>query len=84
MTALTTTKNEPVLKERLNNWTVSIFANKRKTPSGAQFVEYSIDISRSYKDKTGAWKNTSRFGPADMPTIKALMQEAEVFVEAHS
>lgn len=50
--------NQPIVKNRDRNHSVSIFKDEYTTNNGEIRTRYSVAVQRSYKDKNGEWKQS--------------------------
>ena len=41
---------------------------------------YSVDLSRSYKDSEGNWKNTTSFSHGDLLNVSKCADRAEIWI----
>ncbi len=44
---------------------------------------FSVDMSRAYRDDTGAWKNTASFHHSDLLNIAKCAERAEAWIGRH-
>ena len=44
---------------------------------------FSTTFSRSYKARSGEWRNGTSFGPNDLDALLAVAHEAKVWIDAH-
>ena len=50
-------KKMPVIKRRLSNGlSIAVFAENRKRDNGDEYISYSINVQKSYKDKNDQWQ----------------------------
>ena len=50
-------KKMPVIKRRLSNGlSIAVFAENRKRDNGDEYISYSINVQKSYKDKNEQWQ----------------------------
>lgn len=50
-------KKLPVIKRRLNNGlSIAVFAENRKRDNGDEYISYSVNVQKSYKDKNDQWQ----------------------------
>jgi len=71
--------NLPAKKFRAGAVTATIWNNTREV-KGSEVEFSSVQIDRSYKDKSGDWKRTNSFGPSDLPRLILVAQEAYKFL----
>ncbi len=50
---------KPVVKRRLGNISVAVFARDASTPDGKPFTTKDFVLQKSWKDKQGAWQDQS-------------------------
>lgn len=78
-----TKKNRPEKKISPVNSGVSvvIWLNKVETDKGTRhFRSVTIEPRRYYDRKDGEWKDSSSFGPADLPLLLYALEQARDFV----
>lgn len=63
--------NQPAHKIRLGLTTATIWNNDGN---------YSVDITRSYKDGQGDWKNTSSLFHSDLLNVSKCAERAEIWI----
>lgn len=63
--------NQPAKKFRLGLITATIWDNDGF---------YSIDLSRSYRDDTSTWKNTTSFHHSDLLNLAKCSERAEAWI----
>ncbi len=63
--------NSPIKKFRLGLITVAIWDNDGF---------YSVDVSRSYKDKNGDWQSTTSFAHGDLLNVAKCAERAEIWI----
>lgn len=63
--------NQPAFKVRLGLITATVWDNDGF---------YSVDLSRSYRDKEGNWQNTTSFSHADLLNIAKCAARAEIWI----
>jgi len=63
--------NQPAQKYRLGLITATIWDNDGF---------YSVDMSRSYKDDQGDWKNTTSFHHSDLLNLSKCAERAETWI----
>jgi len=63
--------NQPTKKLRLGLITATIWDNDGF---------YSVDLSRSYKDDQGEWKNTTSFHHSDLLNLAKCAERAETWI----
>ena len=63
--------NSPIKKFRLGLITVAIWDNDGF---------YSVDVSRSYKDKIGDWQSTTSFAHGDLLNVAKCAERAEIWI----
>ncbi len=68
--------NKPFKKFRIGYLTATIW--KQEVEGGKSF--YTIDLSRTYKDSTGALKNTTSLNHDDLLNASKLLERAELFL----
>ena len=50
-------KKMPVIKRRLSSGlSIAVFAENRKRDNGDEYISYSINVQKSYKDKNDQWQ----------------------------
>ncbi len=69
--------NKPAHKIHIGYVSAVIWANEK--PSG-EGIWYTVDVSRSYKDKSGALKNTSTLKHDDCLVAAFLLQRANAWI----
>ena len=78
-----TKKNRPEKKISPVNSGISvvIWLNKVETDNGIRhFRSVTIEPRRYYDRKDGEWKDSSSFGPADLPLLLYALEQARDFV----
>jgi hypothetical protein len=73
------TKQKPVHKLDLNGLRATVWKNQGKNGD-----YYSVQLSRSFRDKKGKWKDTNSFGVRHLAAVRSLLDQAEAFVAAQS
>jgi hypothetical protein len=73
MSENTTDTKRPLYDLKSGRVQVSIW--DREGPNGD--TRYTVNVSRSYKDKDGTWKRVSSFDPTDLPYLKEAFAKAE-------
>lgn len=66
--------NQPAKKLRLGLITATIWENNGF---------YSVDLSRSYRDDAGEWKNTNSFHHSDLLNVSKCVERAETWIGRH-
>ena len=69
------TKQKPVHKIDLNGLRATVWKNQGK--NGDYFT---VQLSRSFRDKKGNWKDTASFGVRHLSAVRSLLDQAETFV----
>ena len=69
------TKQKPVHKIDLNGLRATIWKNQGKNGD-----YYTVQLSRSFRDKKGKWKDTASFGVRHLAAVRSLLDQAEAFV----
>ncbi|MEX2206688.1 MAG: hypothetical protein WEF50_10720 [Myxococcota bacterium] len=72
-------KQKPAHKIDLNGLRASIWKNEGK--NGAYFT---VQLSRSFRDSKGKWKDTSSFGVRHIPAVRTLLEQVEAFAAAQA
>lgn len=70
-----TPKNGPEHKIRAGAIVATVWKNEQKGEHGP-YAFYTVTLERSYKDKDGAWKNTSSLRAADLPKASLVLNKA--------
>lgn len=73
-------KNPLVQKIRCGNVGLSIFENTSQQ-NGESSLYYTVDVSRSYRDRAGNWQSTSSFYKSQLPQLIYACQRALEFLE---
>lgn len=63
--------NQPIKKFRLGLITATIWDNDGF---------HSVDLSRSYKDQSGIWQNTTSFAQSDLLNVAKCAERAENWI----
>ena len=75
----TTNKVKPIHKIRLSGGaSAAIWQNTTKDGK----IRYSVTIDRTYKDASGQWKKTSRFGVEDLLALAKVADLAHDYIRA--
>ena len=69
------TKQKPVYKLDLNGLRATVWKNQGKSGD-----YYTVQLSRSFRDKKGKWKDSSSFGVRHLAAVRSLLDQAEAFV----
>ena len=72
-------KQKPVHKIDLNGLRATVWKNQGKNGD-----YYTVQLSRSFRDKKGNWKDTASFGVRHLPAVRSLLDQAEAFVAAQA
>jgi hypothetical protein len=67
--------NGPEKRFIAGNISATIWANK-KIIDGKTVPIMTVSVQKSYKDKTGAWKQTATLLTADLPKAKLVIEKA--------
>ena len=59
----------------------NVFAFVNETKGGTR-TNYSVTVSRSYKDAGNKWRSTSFFGVNDLGTVMGLLKQAGDYITA--
>lgn len=70
---------KPIEKIRVGAVTATIWKNTVKKDNKT-FENYSIGVSRSYKNKDGEWKETNSYAPSDLPKLGLAIAKAYDFI----
>jgi len=73
-------KNPLVQRIRCGNVGLSIFENISQQ-NGESSLYYTVDVSRSYRDRAGNWQSTSSFSKSQLPQLIYACQRALEFLE---
>jgi hypothetical protein len=68
-------KQKPVHKIDLNGLRATVWKNQGKNGD-----YYTVQLSRSFRDKKGNWKDTASFGVRHLDAVRSLLDQAEKFV----
>jgi hypothetical protein len=68
-------KQKPVHKIDLNGLRATVWKNQGKNGD-----YYTVQLSRSFRDKKGKWKDSSSFGVRHLAAVRSLQDQAEAFV----
>jgi hypothetical protein len=79
-TATATKANKPLKVFRLEDVSVSVFANAREI-DGKRVTFYNVTMSKTYK-KGGETRRTQSFGSNDIAKLNQLLKEAGEFVDS--
>ncbi len=63
--------NQPAHKLKLGLITATIWDNDGF---------YSVDVTRSYRDKDGDWKSTTSFSHSDLLNVAKCAERAEIWI----
>ncbi|MEM4247171.1 MAG: hypothetical protein QXR48_00390 [Candidatus Woesearchaeota archaeon] len=66
----------PEKKFRAGAVSATVWKNDRVKATGESFSYHTISLERSYKDKSGNWKNANSFRIQDLPKAALVIQEA--------
>lgn len=64
-------KNLPVFKVRCRGVSGTVWKNE-KEKDGKKFDVFSVNITKSYKDKDDNWKNTDSYGAEDLHAVEVV------------
>ena len=67
--------NKPVAKYRIGYVTATVWKNDN---GGTKF--YTVNLSRSYKDEGGEWKETDGLGHGDLLNAVLVLTRAEEWI----
>lgn len=69
-------KNMPEKKFRAGGITATVWRNEFKHENGEVKEYRTVSFDKSYKDKTGNWKNTNSLRMDDLPKAALVLEEA--------
>lgn len=69
-------KNMPEKKFRAGPITATVWKNQVQTADGEEREFRTVSFDRSYKDKTGNWKNTNSLRVNDLPKAQMVLGKA--------
>jgi hypothetical protein len=72
-------KQKPAHKIDLNGLRVTVWKNKGKNGD-----YYTVQLSRSFRDKKGNWKDTNSFGVRHLGAVRSLLDQTEAFVASQA
>jgi len=73
------TKQRPEREFRSGRITTSIWAQEADR-NGRRVVQFSIRFQKRYRDKNGAWQDSSTFFPNELPRLRLLIDKAYEYV----
>ena len=73
-------KNIPEKKFSTGAISATVWRNETKNQKGSDIDFQTISLQRTYKDKTGAWKNTSTLRVNDLPKAKLVLEKAYEYI----
>jgi len=68
------TKNQPE-SFRAGSIVATVWGNEYKDGEKL-YINYSVSVKRSYKDKDGNWADTTSFRVNDIPRVQLVLQQA--------
>lgn len=71
-------ENKPIKEFRAGKIKGAIWREEKSNDKGT-FVNYSISITKSYKDKD-TWKETTTFFPDDLPKLEIVTKACYAFI----
>jgi hypothetical protein len=71
---------EPVFTVRFGNVSVAVFAKQAKAKDGGTFDTFHTSLRRSYRDDSGAWRQTHVLGADDLLPAGLALQRAFEFI----
>ena len=70
-------KSEPPVKEfRSRGIKAAIWSRNKETDNGRKYVEYSVHVTKSYKDDSDDWCDTHYYFPVDLPHLALVTSKA--------
>jgi hypothetical protein len=69
-------KNMPEKKFRAGPITATVWKNQAHLANGEEREFRTVSFDRSYKDKTGIWKNTNSLRVNDLPKAQMVLGKA--------
>lgn len=73
-------KNKPIQEYKSRGVKAAIWAQDKKTTGGRKYIEYSIQITKSYQDENDDWQTTSHYFPVDLPHLALVTSKAFEYV----
>lgn len=74
-------KNEPPEKEfKSRGVKAAIWTKPKKTTGGRKYTEYSVQITKSYRDDDDNWHTTNHYFPVDLPHLALVASKAFEYV----
>jgi phage regulator Rha-like protein len=70
------TKQKPAHKIDLNGLRATVWKN-----TGKKGDYFTVQLSRSFRDKKGNWKETASFSAGQLDAVRALVDQAEAFIK---
>ena len=64
--------NQPTQKVKVGNVTATVWKNQSQIDDGDYNV---IELTRSYKDKSGEWQTTKSFRVSDLPKVEVAVRK---------
>lgn len=74
------TKNIPEKKFSTGTVCATVWENQGKSKTGEIIGYKTISLQRSYKDKNGAWQNTSSLRINDLPKAALVLQKSYEYI----
>ena len=72
---MTQVTNAPVLTTRIGSIAAKVWKNEND-----ERTFYSVEISRTYKNKDGNWASTNNFAHDDLLNVAQVAQRAESYI----
>lgn len=69
-------KIKPVKEFRSHGVKAAVWRREKETDDGRKYFEYSVTVSKSYKDANGDWQETDTYFPNELSVLKIVVSEA--------
>lgn len=71
---------KPVKEFRAFNVKAAIWEKDKTSKNGKPYKEYSVMITKSYKNENGDWCETKHFFESDLPRLILVAQKAHEYI----
>lgn len=70
----------PVMEFKSRGVKAAIWEKPKKTKGGRKYMEYSVQITKSYRDDDENWHTTDHYFPVDLPHLALVTSKAFEYV----
>ena len=74
---------KPVFEVRARGIKAAVWSKQKESKTGRTYTEYSIQITKSYKDESGNWHTTNYYFEKDLPHLMLVANRAFEYVALH-